>query len=290
MKAGFVALLGRPNAGKSTLLNALLGQKLSIVSPKPQTTRHKIIGIRSGDDHQICFLDTPGLLRDPKDLLQQSLRRAAQSAARDDADLALLVVEPHVPSEDDLRELVTLPARGLPIIVVVNKADLTGKHDAALAKYSEALKPVSAHKVSALKGQGVPELLADILARLPEGEPFYEPGQLSDRWERFFASEVIREQVFEQYEQELPHSIAVVVDRYAERPGRPDEVHATLYVERDGQKGMVLGAKGLALKRLTSRAQAGIEKLTGRACRLEVWVKVRPNWRKDERSLREFGY
>lgn len=290
MKAGFVAILGRPNAGKSTLLNALLGQKLSIVSPKPQTTRHKILGIRNAEDHQICFMDTPGLLRDPKDLLQKSLRHAVHSAARDDADLALLVAEPHVPSEDDLRELATLPARGVPVIVVINKSDLTGKHDAALEAYSKVLNPVAGHKVSALKKDGVQGLLADIVARLPEGEPFYEGGQLSDRYERFFAAEVIREQVFELFEQELPHAIAVVIERFTEKPGRPDEVAATLYVERDGQKGMVLGAKGLMLRKLTARSQAGIENLTGRRTQLEIWVKVRPNWRKDERSLREFGY
>lgn len=291
-KAGFVALLGRPNAGKSTLMNALIGQKVSIVSSKPQTTRHRIIGIRNAEDHQICFMDTPGLLRQPQDLLQQALRHAAVSAARDDADLVLLLVEPEMPKPDDLSELKGLPGRGIPVFLVLNKADLPaalGLHEAVLRVYTAAVQPVGSFKVSALKGQGVPELLEAILQRLPESPAFYDPGQLSDRYERFFAAELIREQVFQQYTEEIPHSTAVVVETYREQEGF-DEVFATLFVERDGQKGIILGTKGNTLKSVTAKAQAAISDFVGRRVELEIWVKVRHNWRKDPKALREFGY
>ncbi len=180
-----------------------------------------------------------------------------------------------------------------PVLLVLNKCDRVvaeARLQALEAAYSAALKPQKVLRISALKGAGVEELKAEILARLPENPAFYEKGHLSDRWERFFAAEIVREQVFSLYHDEIPHATAVVVDAFREIPGRPDEVFATLYVERDGQKGILIGKGGKDLHRLTERAQAALESFLDRPVQLEIWIKVRKDWRKDERSLQEFGY
>ncbi|UPT75158.1 MAG: GTPase Era [Elusimicrobiota bacterium] len=290
-RAGFVALAGRPNAGKSTLLNSLLKFKLSIVSPKPQTTRHRLLGILEGEDFQACFLDTPGLIDEPGDQLQKSLRVEATRAIRDDADLVVYIVDC---AEADPKKIGNTHLReGTPVLLVLNKcdrADAAPKLDALEAAYSAAVKPAKVFRISALKGQGVDELKAEIVSRLPAGEPFYDKGQLSDRWERFFAAEIVREQVFDLYHDEIPHATAVVVETFREHPGRTDEVFATLYVERDGQKGIIIGKAGKDLHRLTERSEAMLKQFLGRDVVLEVWVKVRKDWRKDPKSLQEFGY
>ena len=224
-KAGFVALAGRPNVGKSTLLNALLQFKFSIVSHKPQTTRHKILGILEGEGFQACFLDTPGLIDQPGDPLQSALRRESSRAIRDDADLVVYMVDA---ADADPGAVESTPIRtGTPVLLVLNKCDRVVA-EARLAKleeaYAAALKPEKIMRISALKGAGVEELKAEILARLPESPPFYEKGHLSDRWERFFAAEIVREQVFDLYHDEIPHATAVVVDSFREQQGHPDEV------------------------------------------------------------------
>jgi GTP-binding protein Era len=290
-KAGFVALAGPPSVGKSTLMNALLKFKLSIVSPKPQTTRHRLLGILQGDDFQACFLDTPGLIDSPADSLQKALRRETSRAVRDDADLVVYMVDA---LRADPAKVEGTPLRTeTPVILVLNKCDLVGDEarlKALEAAYATALKPKKTLRLSALKGAGVEELKADIVALLPENPAFYEKGHLSDRWERFFAAEIVREQVFSLYHDEIPHATAVVVDAFREVQGRPDEVFATLYVERDGQKGIIIGKGGKDLRRLTERAQAALETFLDRPVTLEIWIKVRKDWRKDERSLQEFGY
>ncbi len=290
-KSGFVALAGRPNAGKSTLLNALLKFKLSIVSPKPQTTRHRILGILDGEGFQACLLDTPGLLDAAQDQLQKALRSESTRALREDADLVVYLVDA---AAADPAAVEAAPLReGAPVILVLNKCDLPlapEKLAALESAYAERLKPVKILRASALKGAGVAELKSELLSRLPEGPPFYEKGQLSDRWERFFAAEIVREQVFSLYHQEIPHATAVVVDAFREKPGAPDEVYATLFVERDGQKGIIIGAGGKDLKRLRERASAALESFLGRPVSLDIRVKARKDWRKDPRSLKEFGY
>lgn len=292
-KAGFVALAGLPNAGKSTLLNSLLKFKLSIVSRKPQTTRHRVLGILEGEGFQACFLDTPGLIDKPSDRLQKSLRVEACRAIREDADIVVYMVDA---AEADPTAVGGSPLKaGVPCLLVLNKCDrqvAAGRIDALEAAYAAVLHPDKVLRISALKGAGVEELKTEILSRLPEGPPFYDKGQLSDRWERFFASEIVREQVFELYHDEIPHATAVVVETFREhaKKNEPDEVFATLYVERDGQKGIIIGKGGKDLHRLTDHSRAALENFLGRPVTLELWVKVRKDWRKDPKSLEEFGY
>ena len=291
-KAGFVALAGRPNVGKSTLMNSLLKFKLSIVSHKPQTTRHRILGILEGPEFQACFLDTPGLIDEPSDHLQKSLRVESSRAIREDADLIVYMVDAVEANPEKVGDTHVRP--GTPLLLVINKCDrdVADTKLAAIEKaYSAVLNPEKVFRISALKGQGVEELKAEIVSRLPESEAFYEKGQLSDRWERFFASEIVREQVFDLYHDEIPHAVAVVVETFREHEGgKPDDVFATLYVERDGQKGIIIGKAGKDLHRLTERSQAMLEAFLGRKVNLELWIKVRKDWRKDPRSLKEFGY
>jgi GTP-binding protein Era len=290
-RAGFVALLGRPNAGKSTLLNALLGQKLSIVSPKPQTTRHKLLGIINGNDYQLCLLDTPGWLDEAQDGLQKTLIQMARSAARDDADVIVLVVEPTPPAAADLESLRSSLRGDKPLVLVVNKCDLREAPAIEAAKTGwAALNPVKVHAVSAMKATGVAALRADLIALLPESPAFYDKTQASDRWERFFATEFIRETIFENLHEEVPHACAVEIERYKERPGKPDEINATIYVERAGQKPILLGKKGAMIRTLTEESRRKIEAFTGRKADLEIWIKIRANWRKDAGALRELGY
>ncbi len=291
-KSGFVSILGRPNAGKSTLLNRLLGSKLCIVSPKPQTTRHKILGILNGPGHQICFLDTPGLLEKISDPLQQTLVRAARQAARQDADALILLVEPEIPDARTLEELAPLVKSGPPIILAVNKADRAkpAAVEAALTAWKAALTPAVALGISALKGTDVPRLLQEILNILPEGPAYYEAGRLSDRWERFFAAELVREQVFELFDDEIPHCVAVQIDSFSEKSGRDDQVEATLYAEREQQKAILIGKNGSAIRALQARAQSSLKDFLSRPVKLTLRVKVRKNWRRDPGALKEFGY
>lgn len=292
-RAGFVSILGLPNAGKSTLLNALLKRRLSGVSPKPQTTRHRILGILNTEDAQAVFVDTPGWLDKAGDLLQEALRAESKRAAREDADLAILVVDPFKPKAADLSGMARLVPKGRPLLLAVNKSDLARGSDqlaGVAAAWSAAVKPAAVFELSALKGGGgLDALRAAVLERLPESPPFYDKDQLSDRWERFFASEFIREQIFALYSAEVPHACAVVIEEYKESPRR-DLVWATVHVERESQKGILIGKNGEMLRKLTERAQAAIASFTGREAVLEVWVKVRKDWRKDPRALKEFGY
>ena len=291
-RAGFVSILGLPNAGKSTLLNALLGRRLSGVSPKPQTTRHRILGILNAEDTQAVFVDTPGWIDKASDLLQEALRTEAKRAAREDADLAILVVDPKKPKPDEAAALGRLAPRGRPLLLAVNKCDVARDQaavDEAAAAWSAVVSPAAVFKVSALKGAGVAELRAEVLKLLPASPPFYDKEQLSDRWERFFAAEFVREQIFALYSAEIPHACAVVIEEYKETPRR-DLIWATVHVERESQKGILIGKGGDSLRKLTERAQAAVESFTGRKAVLELWVKVRKDWRKDTRALKEFGY
>lgn len=292
-KAGFVAILGRPNVGKSTTLNALLKFKLSIVSPQPQTTRHNILGILNGENYQICFLDTPGIIERPKDGLQTALAQAARTAAHGDADVLVALVEPELPNEEALQRLAALTRSRSPLILAVNKIDLAAKPEAleaTIQAYETALQPAATVRLSALKGAGVDQLLQELIKRLPESPAFYDTDQVSDRWERFFVTEIIREKVFELYEDEIPHSSAVVIDSFKEIPRSPDQISATLYVERDSQKGILIGKGGKMIKKLSDKSRQEISEFLRRPVVFDLRISVRKDWRKNPRSLKEFGY
>jgi GTP-binding protein Era len=283
--SGYVAIVGLPNVGKSTLLNRLTGAHLAA---RPQTTRHRILGILNGPGFQAVFLDTPGLL-DPKYALQQQMKREIDLALKD-ADLVMLVLDATRPGEetDSLVRRLT----GRKVLAVLNKVDLVSDKKDLLPSAERLVKAgfPDVFMVSALKGDGADGLKAAIAARLPEGQPFYPPDAVADRPEKFFAAEFVREAVFNLYGEEIPYSTAVVVEEFKERPDRKDYILATIYVERESQKAIMIGSGGKALKRVGSRARQEIEAFTGRPVYLELRVKVAEAWRKDERFIRDNIY
>jgi GTP-binding protein Era len=290
-RVGYVAILGRPNVGKSTLMNALLGQKLSIVSPKPQTTRHRILGILSGETFQIVFFDTPGLL-DPRYKLQEVMLKSAERAAQD-ADEVLFMIEALPESHElDFQWLERLKILDKPSILAINKIDLVPK-DQLLPLIDECHRRYQFREIvpiSALKQDGI-DILRDVLVRyLPEGSPLYPEDMLTDQPERFFVAEIIREKIFQRYGEEIPYSATVVIDEFKERPGAKDYIRASIYVEKPGQRKILIGKGGEALKRIGREAREEIEAFLGRPVFLELWIGVKEKWRQKESLLRQFGY
>lgn len=291
-RSGFVAVMGRPNVGKSSLINAYLGQKIAIVTPKPQTTRNRLLGISTRPDAQIIFIDTPGI-HQPHHKLGQYLVATAESAVPD-ADLILFVVDVSEPPADEDRMTARLVARksDAPAILVLNKVDLV--RPAQLQPHVNAYLALGEFDAwmltSALRGDNLDALLEMIVEHLPLGPRYYPPDQVTDQEERFLVSELIREQVLLHTYEEVPHGVAVVVEEFEER--RPDltYIRARVYVERESQKGILIGAKGARLKQIGTAARGEIERLLGHQVYLELWVKVRQKWRQDERQLRYFGY
>lgn len=287
-KAGFVNIFGAPNAGKSTLLNALLGENLAITSPKVQTTRHRILGILTEPDYQIVFSDTPGII-EPKYGLHKKMMQAVKSAL-EDADVALLIAD-GTENKEDFFSLADSLRLKVPVVVLLNKVDLMGK--AAVAEVKEAFQekfpqyPVIA--ISAAKEKGLDELRAAILERLPEGEAFYPDDDVSDRPMRFFAAEFIREGIYALYGDEIPYHTAVVIESFEEK-STLTVVKASIVVSRETQKMILIGKGGAGIKALGIRARQKIEEFTGRKIHLELFVKVRPKWRDNETYLREYGY
>jgi GTP-binding protein Era len=287
-KSGYVAIIGKPNAGKSTLLNAMLGSKLSIISPKVQTTRHRITGIHSDDKGQIIFLDTPGILQ-PKYKLHESMMRSVQRSV-DDADVVLLLIDPSdLPSEEDMSWLKSTLRKQ--ILLVLNKSDVNS--EAAIKKaeatFVEHFKIKGTMVVSAINGENVPQILHSLLEWLPAGPPFYPPDQLSEHPERFFVAELIREQIFHLYHSEIPYSCAVNIIQF-ERKEDIDVIDAEIVVSRNSQKGILIGKGGTALKKLGTIARENIETFTGNKAFLKIHVKVRDNWREKDTFLRDYGY
>jgi GTP-binding protein Era len=286
--SGYVAIIGLPNVGKSTLLNRLTGAHLAAVAPRPQTTRHRILGILNGPGFQAVFLDTPGLL-DPKYALQQQMKREIDLALKD-ADLVMLVLDAARAGEET--DSLVRRLAGRKVLAVLNKVDLVREKKDLLPAVERLVKAGfgDVFMVSALKGGGVEDLKAAIAARLPEGQPFYPLDAIADRPEKFFAAEFVREAVFNLYGEEIPYSTAVVVDEFKERPDRKDYILATIYVERQSQKAIIIGSGGMALKRVGSQARREIEAFTGRPVFLELRVKLAEAWRKDDRFIRENIY
>jgi len=289
-RSGTVAMLGRPNTGKSSLLNRLLGQKLAIVSPRAQTTRHLLTGILHGPGSQIALFDAPGFQDRHRNLLNRSLNRRAGEAARD-ADVVAFVVEALRFNEQDRAALGRAP-EGRPVVAVVNMIDKV-RPASRLLPYLERLAaqhPFAAVvPVSAATGKNVGELLRVLRALLPEGPPLYPAEQMTDRDERYFAAELLREKLFRQLGEELPYHCEVRIDTFREE-GRLRRIDATLWVEREAHRPIVLGAGGARLKRIASDARRDMERMFDGKVFLQVWVKVRARWSEDPRLMRELGY
>ena len=291
-RSGFVAVVGRPNVGKSTLMNAWLGQKVAIVSPKPQTTRNRLLGIYTDDTAQVIFMDTPGI-HQPRHLLGKAMVETATRTLKD-ADVVLCVVDAsEAPTPEDalVAEAIHQHARGQPVVLALNKIDLlpTGESPHASA-YVEMVKPTAWLTVSATRGDRRDELLQCIITHLPTGPAYYPPDQVTDQTERFLVAELIREAALHHLHQEVPHALAVVTDEFRERDEHTTYISATLYVERDSQKRIVIGQDGRMLKAIGQSARQEIEQLLGKHVYLDLWVKVWPKWRKKEADLRRLGY
>lgn len=290
-RCGTIGIAGRPNTGKSSLLNRLVGEKLSIVSARPQTTRHLVTGILTRPDCQYVFIDAPGRQSQARNSLHRRLNRRATEAARD-ADVALLVVEALRFGPEDRAVLGEIPAAQR-VVVAVNKIDRL-KHASALIPFLERLSKMREFAaivpVSARSGKNIGALLEALRAALPEAPAAYPGDQLTDRDERFFAAELLREKIFEEMEQELPYRCEVVVDSFKEQDNKLRRIEATILVERASHKPIVLGARGERLKRMASAARKDMEKLFGGKVYLGTWVKVRKAWTDDARILRQLGY
>ena len=289
MKAGFVNIFGKPNAGKSTLLNAFMGEKMAIVSHKVQTTRHRIKAILSTDEYQIIFSDTPGII-DPKYKLHEKMMQAVKGSL-EDADVALLIADAgEDPAEShDIFQKLKLKA---PVIVVLNKTDSVKdpeKLDSVKTFFADQPYCKEVVLISALKKNGIDVLLQRVLSYLPEGHPFYEGDDISDMPVKFFVGELIREKIFEMYHEELPYHTAVVVQEYKEKTTLT-KIRAEIIVQRETQKGIILGEGGSMIKKLGTVARQDIEAFIDNKVFLELYVKVRPKWRDNELYLKEYGY
>ncbi len=290
-RCGLVALCGAPNVGKSTLLNRLVADKVAITSPKPQTTRHRLLGVVNLPGAQIIFMDAPGII-DPKGLLHESLVRTALGVLQD-ADVLVWLVTPSDKESAAAEVLPHLRQAGKPLIVAINKIDLISRPEILplIERYHALVPEAPVVPMAALLGDGLPQLLQEIVQRLPQGPPLYPPDLLTDQTERFLAAEFIRERVFHHTSQEIPYAAAVQIESFEEeeRP-RLVRIRAVIFVERDSQKAIVIGKQGSRLKLIGQEAREELEKLLGCKVYLELWVKVWKNWRKDPRALRELGY
>ncbi|MFH1406996.1 MAG: GTPase Era [Candidatus Omnitrophota bacterium] len=292
-KSGFTAIIGKPNVGKSTIMNLLLGEKLAIVSPKPETTRDKIIGISTHADSQEIYIDTPGIHR-PKNLLaKEMVRRAGNSIG--EADLVLCVVVAHTGLDRDDRRMLSLADNsGKPAILVLNKTDLVKDKKLILPMMDELSKNYNFKQiipVSAKKGDNIEVLKKKITEYLPKGPKYFEDGQITDRDECFIAKELIREKVLELTREEVPHSVAVLIEEWTEKPKKTlTYIRALVVMERTSQRKIIIGHRGSMIKQIGENARQDIEKMLGRKVYLELWAKVMENWRKDSRALKLLGY
>lgn len=290
-RSGHVAVVGRPNVGKSTLVNALVGHKVSIVAPKPQTTRHRILGIATGEDRQIVLIDTPGLHSAEGRAMSRQLNRTARGALGE-GDVVLLVAEAARWNDEDEAVLAAAIDSGRPVVLALNKVDLVTDKGTLLPRIADLVRrhPFAAVvPVSARQRKGLDRLADELAGMLPEAGPLYDLDDLTDRSERFLVGELIREQVMRQLHAELPYSAAVVVDAFEAGPSLT-RISASILVERDGQKGIVIGAGGARLKSIGSAARLSIERLLATRVFLELAVRVRESWSDDEVALRQLGY
>ncbi|HKH60990.1 MAG TPA: GTPase Era [Flavitalea sp.] len=288
MKAGFVSIFGRPNAGKSTLLNVLMGEKLAIVSPKVQTTRHRIKGIITEKDYQVIFSDTPGII-EPKYKLHEKMMQAVK-AAMEDADLGLLLVDINENREEVNTVFESLQLK-IPAIVVVNKIDQadSAKKEQATAFFRTKNYCKEVIGISALQGSKISDLKEAIIKYLPEGEPFFAEDEMTDLPTRFFVAEIIREKIFNLYQEEIPYHTTVIVHEFKQK-STLIKIVADIIVQRETQKGILLGEGGKMIRQLGTEARKDIEQFVGQKVFLELFVKVRPKWRDNDFMLKEYGY
>ena len=288
-KAGFVNIIGNPNVGKSTLMNAFVGEKLSIITSKAQTTRHRILGIVNGEDFQVILSDTPGIIK-PAYELQTSMMDFVKSAF-DDADVLLYMVEVGEKALKDEHFFARIENSKIPVLLLLNKIDNTDQEtlEAQVQYWQQQLPSVEIHPISALQNFNVKEVFLRILELLPESPPYYPKDQLTDKPERFFVNETIREKILMHYKKEIPYSVEIETEEFLE----DDDIirmRAVIMVERDSQKGIIIGHKGSALKRVGVEARKDLEQFFGKQVHIELYVKVNKNWRSNAAQLKRFGY
>jgi GTP-binding protein Era len=288
-KAGFVNIIGNPNVGKSTLMNALVGERLSIITSKAQTTRHRILGIVNGADFQIVFSDTPGIIKPAYDL-QASMMDFVKSAF-DDADVLLYMVEIGEMELKDAAFFKKITEATIPVMLLINKIDKSTQEEveAKLAYWQEKVPNANVYLISALENFGIEEVLNKIVEILPASPAFYPKDQLTDKPERFFVNECIREKILMHYKKEIPYAVEIVTEEFFEEE-KIIKIRAVIMVERDTQKGIIIGHKGSALKRVGIEARKDLEKFFDKKIFLELYVKVNKNWRNDTKQLKRFGY
>lgn len=286
-KAGFVSIIGKPNVGKSTLMNQMVGEKLSIITSKAQTTRHRIMGIINGEYFQIVYSDTPGILK-PEYELHQSMMRFVNSSL-DDADAVLLVADLYEKIDDEL--LNKLKKVQVPVILIINKSDLAKgtQIEDKINYWKENVKYDDIIVISALNGENIDKVFESIISKLPVHPPYFPKDQLTDKPERFFAAEIIREKIFLNYKKEVPYSCEVVVSEFLEEDNII-RIRGEIYVERKSQRGILIGSKGAALKKVGTEARLEMEEFFAKKVFLATHVKVEPDWRKKDKKLKRFGY
>jgi GTP-binding protein Era len=289
-RSGYVSIIGRPNVGKSTLLNVILGEKIAIVTHKPQTTRNRIIGIKTVTNAQIIFIDTPGIHK-PRHALSEAMVKVAIRSLNE-VDIVLFMVEPYEPKRGDKTIIDMLKRVTTPVLLLINKIDAIGKAD--ILPIIDIFKNLSFFKeiipISALNHDGIDLLFDKICEYLPKGPKYYPDDLITDQIERFMVAEIVREKIMDFTQEEVPHSVAVGVVQWNERKDGLISIACNIYVEREGQKGIIIGKNGKMLKIMGSAARSDIEKLLNTKVFLELWVKVKNNWRNDKRMLKEFGY
>ena len=289
-KSGFVNIVGNPNVGKSTLMNDLVGERISIITSKAQTTRHRIMGIVNAPGYQIVFSDTPGVLK-PKYKLQESMLNFSEGALTD-ADILIYVTDVVENPEKNAEFLARVAKEKVPVLLVINKIDLLKSQDdleAIVAKWKNILPNAEVFPTSALEHFNVTNLMTRIVELLPEGHPYFGTDALTDKPARFFVTEIIREKILTNYDKEVPYSVEVIVEKFDEKEGAI-HIMAVIYVERDSQKGIIIGKGGSKLKKVGTEARKDIETFFGKKVYLELFVKVEDNWRNRENKLRSFGY
>ena len=288
-KAGFVNIIGNPNVGKSTLMNAFVGEKLSIITSKAQTTRHRILGIVNGDEFQMILSDTPGIIK-PAYELQESMMDFVKSAF-DDADVLIYMVEIGEQELKDEAFFRKITNSKIPVLLLLNKIDKSDQQqlEAQVQLWSEKVPNAEIYPISALEGFNVKEVFSRIIELLPESPPYYPKDQLTDKPERFFVNETIREKILLHYKKEIPYAVEIDTEEFFEEE-EIIRMRSVIMVERDTQKGIIIGHKGTALKRVGVEARKDLEKFFGKQVHLELYVKVNKNWRSDQKQLKRFGY